>query len=408
MKDLSEAVMPMSSAGARTLTPDELLARIEASGLRGRGGGWFPAGRKWRAVRVEEGDPVVVANGAEGEPGSFKDRFVMTRRPEDVVEGLALAARAVGAPEAVVFLKRSFDDAAAALESALASAGLDEVRVRLARGDDSYIAGEETALLEALEGRRPWPRPKPPLPAAVGFEGRPTLVQNVETLARVPAAVADPEGLRASETTFVTLWGDIRRPGVYDVPLGTPISAIIESHGGGATDGIGMVFPGGPAGPPLGPEDLETPLDPDALRGVGTALGAATILVVGAAACPVAIAASVAAFFERENCGQCPPCAVGTASLARIFAGLEAGGARARDLRDLGDVARFMSDHGYCAHCRGAAAVATGFTTRFADAVQAHVRDGRCPEPGRRHPDPFAPGSPEREGIAAAVREQLR
>ena len=384
-----------------------LLDRVEASGLRGRGGGWFPAGRKWRAVRVEGGDPVVVANGAEGEPGSFKDRFVMTRRPGRVVEGLALAARTVGAREAIVFLKSSFDDAAAALESALASAGLDGLGVTLARGDDSYIAGEETALLEALEGRRPWPRPKPPLPAAVGLEGRPTLVQNVETLARVPDAVADPEAFRAGETTFVTLWGDIRRPGVYDVPLGTPIAGIIESHGGGTTDGVGMVFPGGPAGPPLGPEDLDTPLDPDALRGVGTALGAATILVVGASACPVAVAASVAAFFERENCGQCPPCAVGTASLARILGGLEAGGARARDLHDLGDVARFMSGHGYCAHCRGAAAVATGFVGRFPDAVETHLHEGRCPEPGRRHPDPFAPGSPERERVAAAVREQL-
>jgi NADH-quinone oxidoreductase subunit F len=314
----------------------------------------------------------------------------------------------VGAREAIVFLNGAFSGPAEALEAAVASASLDGLTVSLHRGDDSYIAGEETALLESLEGRRAWPRPKPPLPAAVGLNGRPTLVQNVETLARVPAAVADPRGFRGSEATLITLWGDVRRPGVYEVPLGTPISELVEDPGGGAADGVGMIFPGGPAGPPLGPGDLDAALDPDALRAKGSALGAATILVVGASACPVALAASVAAFYERENCGQCPPCAVGTASLARILGGWESGGARARDLHDLGDVARFMSGHGYCAHCRGAAAVATGFTKRFSDAVAAHAREGSCPEPGRRHPDPFAPGSPERAGVEAAVEEQLR
>ena len=163
----------------------ELVRRAQAANLRGRGGGWFPAGRKWQAVRVEEGDPVVIANGAEGEPGSIKDRFVMTRRAGAVLQGLRLAARAVGAREAIIFLKGSFDAPAAALEKAIAEARLDGVTVAILRGDDGYITGEETAVLETLEGRRPWPRPKPPLPSAVGLHGRPTLVQNVETLARV-------------------------------------------------------------------------------------------------------------------------------------------------------------------------------------------------------------------------------
>jgi len=389
-------------------SPDDLVDRLELSGLRGRGGGWFPAARKWKAVRVEEGDAVVVANGAEGEPGSFKDRYVMTRRADDVVRGLTLAARAVGAREAIVFLKSSFDGPATALAGALRSAEHDGLAVTLHRGDDSYIAGEETALLESLEGRRAWPRPKPPLPSAVGLGGRPTLVQNVETLARVPAALDDPEGFRASETTFVTLWGDVQRPGVFEVPLGTPLSRIIENQGGGAPDGIGLVFPGGPAGPPLGPGDLQTPLDPGALRDAGSALGAAALLVVGASACPLAVATSVTAFFEREHCGQCPPCAVGTASLARVFRGLESGGARPRDLHDLTDVAGFMSRHGYCAHCGSAATVATGLARRYSSAIDLHVRAGRCPDPDRRHPDPFAPGSPERGALEKAVEEQLQ
>jgi NADH:ubiquinone oxidoreductase subunit F (NADH-binding) len=243
---------------------------------------------------------------------------------------------------------------------------------------------------------------------AAGFEGRPTLVQNVETLARVPAAIQDPEAFRRTDATLVTLWGDVQRPGVYEVPLGTPLRRVINTFGGGPTDGLGLVFPGGSAGPPLTAAELDTPVDPDALRQAGTALGTAAILVVGASACPLAVAASVAAFFERENCGQCPPCAVGTTSLARILRGVETGAARPRDLRDLADVAGFMSGHGYCAHGRTAAAVATGLAERFAATVEAHMTAGTCPWPERRHPDPFAPGSPERAAVEAAVVEQLR
>ena len=268
------------------------------------------------------------------------------------------------------------------------------------------MTGEETALLETLEGRRPWPRPKPPLPAAVGYRGRPTLVQNVETLARAKSAIADPEGYRRGETTLVTLWGDVRRPGVHEVRLGTPLGEVIDGPGGGATEPIGLVFPGGPAGAPLGASDLDVLLDPDSLREKGTALGTGAILVVGASACPLAVAASVAGFFERENCGQCPPCAVGTASLARILRAVESGAARPRDLADLHEVAAFMFGHGYCAHCRTAAAVATGMARRLAGAVTAHVDGAGCPR--LRHPDPFAPGSAERAAVEAAVEEQLR
>ena len=397
----------MATPPLHALPPDALLERLLASGLRGRGGGWFETARKWQAVRVEGGEPLVVANGAEGEPGSFKDRHVMRHRPADVVAGLLLAARAVGAREAIVFLKGSFDGPAATLSQALAAAPLDGLSVAIHRGDDGYVTGEETALLEALEGRRPWPRPKPPLPAAVGFRGRPTLVQNVETLARVPSALADPRAYRESETTLVTVWGDVRQPGVHEARLGTPLRQVID-QAGGATEAIGLVFPGGPAGGPLGPADLDVPLDPGALRAKGTALGTGAILVVGASACPLAVAASVAGFFERENCGQCPPCSVGTASLARVLRAVESGGGRPRDLRDLHDVAGFMSGHGYCAHCRTAAAVATGMARSFADALALHLESGGCPWPDRRHPDPFAPGSPERAAVEAAAQEQLR
>jgi NADH-quinone oxidoreductase subunit F len=385
---------------------ENLIERVREANLRGRGGAWFPAARKWQAVRAEALDPftgpgrppVVVANGAEGEPGSIKDRHLMTTRPAQVIEGLVLAARAVGAREAIVFLKGSFAGPAKALEGALGSVPLGGLDVAIRHGDDSYVAGEETAALEALEGRRAWPRPKPPLPAASGFHGRPTLVQNVETLARVPAAVADPAGFRAAEATLVSLWGHVKRPGVCEVKLGTPLAQVIEDHGGGATDGVGLLFPAGPSAAPLDAGQAGTALDPDALRAAGSGLGTASLLVLGAHVCPVSVAASLAGFFEREACGQCPPCTVGTANLARILRAVEAGEARGADLGHLAAAAGFMTGHGYCAHSRTAAASVTGLLARFRADVDAHIAARGCPRPEGRC-DPFAPGSPERTAI---------
>ncbi len=384
------------------LGPEDLIARLSASGLRGRGGGWFPAARKWHAVRVEGGTPLVVGNGAEGEPGSVKDRFVMTRRPRDVVRGLVLAARATGAREAVLFLKGSFRRPAEALASALREVPLDGLDVRIRQGDEGYITGEETALLESLEGRRAWPRPKPPLPAAVGYQGRPTLVQNVETLARVPEAVRDPEAFRAGEKTLVSVWGHVRRPGAYEVALGTPLGRVVDEEAGGPTDGIGMVFPAGPSAAPLTAGDLDVPLGPETLRARGSGLGTGSILVIGRGACPLAVATSLAAFFERESCGQCPPCAVGAQTLARIVRSVEAGEARARDLSSLAEAAGFMKDHGYCAHGRTGAAAVSALLARFPEEVRRHLEDRACPH-GGAPADPFHPESPERMAIEATA-----
>jgi NADH-quinone oxidoreductase subunit F len=224
-------------------------------------------------------------------------------------------------------------------------------------------------------------------------------VQNVETLSRVGAAVADPQAYRRGETTLVSLWGHVARPGVYEVALGTPLARIVAEHGGGAPEGIGMIFPAGPSGTPLAPAQADTPLDPDALRAAGSALGTASVLVIGERVCPLAVGASLAAFFERESCGQCPPCTVGSAGLARTLRAVEAGTARARELHDLAEVAGFMKDHGYCAHSRTAALSVTGLLARFAGDVEAHLSAGRCPRTDATPCDPFANGSPERRAI---------
>jgi NADH-quinone oxidoreductase subunit F len=252
-----------------------------------------------------------------------------------------------------------------------------------------------------LEGQRPWPRPKPPLPAAVGYRARPTLVHNVETLLRVPGALADPAGFREKDATFVSLWGDVARPGLYEVRLGTPLRVIVESLGGGAPDGVACVFPGGPSSPPLAEAGLDTPLDPEALRASGSSLGTAALLVVGRSRPPFGLATALSGFFTRESCGQCPPCVRGTESLHKIARALRSGEARVQDVTDLGEVAGFMGMHGYCAHCRAAAASVTRLVS-LNDAKVSAVIGGGAAEPASEY-DPFAPGSPERAAIEAVL-----
>ena len=372
--------------------PADLVDRIVRSGLSGRGGGAFPAGLKWRAVRREGAARLVVGNGAEGEPGSIKDRFVMARRADELLLGLAIAARAVGAREAVVFLKGAFETAARSLEAARDRLGL-ELPIRVHRGPDAYVAGEETAILESLEGRTAWPRPKPPYPAAVGFLGAPTLIQNVETLSCVPAAAADPEAFQATPRRLVSLWGHVQRPGVYEVEGATTIRRAIEELAGGATDGVSMVFPSGPSAPPLLEDELDTALDPEAIGARGSALGTASLLVVGKSSDPFTVLGSLAAFFERESCGQCPPCTVGTASLHRIVG--TAAERRGQDAADLATAAGFMDGHGYCAHCRTAARSVTGLFARAREGFAARPDAGAC--------RPFDPDSPELAAIEAVA-----
>jgi NADH-quinone oxidoreductase subunit F len=195
----------------------------------------------------------------------------------------------------------------------------------------------------------------------------------------------------------------VKRPGVYEVRLGTPLVRIVEEQGGGARDGIGMLFPAGPSAAPLPPERAELPLDPAALRAAGSGLGTASLLVIGRSACPLAVAASLSGFFEREACGQCPPCTLGTRSLARVLRDVEAGEARAKDLQDLSEAAGFMAGHGYCAHGRTAAASVTGLLATWREELRAHLESRACPRRGSAL-DPFAEGSPEREAIEGPFR----
>lgn len=379
-------------------TPEALL-QLSASGLRGRGGSWFEAHRKWRAVLAEGSAPLVVANGGEGEPGSIKDRFIMRTRPADVLAGLDLARRTLGATQAWVYLKGSFEEEHRRLQVALKTAGLGE-SITIHRGDDTYVGGEETALLESIEGRVAWPRPKPPRPASVGLFGKPTLVQNVDTLVRVPAAIRQGAEFGAANTLTLTVWGDVRSPGAYEVPVGRTIRSVIEAEGGGATAPIGLVFPNGAHSMPLLPAELDIPLDPGSLAAAGRPLGTASILVLDSDTSAYSVLESIARFFERVACGQCPPCVLGTTNLRSLVTGDRPPTIRLAPQTALREAASFMSMHGYCGHARAGAAAVTGLFARFENEVMLRLRGGGTAA-GTRDRDPFAPGSSERAALDA-------
>lgn len=312
---------------ARTLGPLGVIEIVEASGLRGRGGAAFPTGRKWRLVREAAGDgKYLVVNGAEGEPGSMKDRTAMARVPHAVIEGMVLAAYATGALEVKVYVNDEFDDAVAAMRAALAEAREAGLLSRLSHvpltvdlipETHVYIAGEETALLNVLMGKPAVPWHKPPYPTEKGLNGLPTAVNNVETLAQAACAVRlGADAYRAQTPMLFSVSGDVAKPGVHEFPLGTPLSSLIEAAGGMARgQAFQAVLPGGYSSPMLGPEHLHIPLDYDAVQAAGSGLGC-SIIVVGESRSLASVAYDVMEFFARESCGRCPTCVRGTRGLA--------------------------------------------------------------------------------------------
>lgn len=363
-----------------------LIELVTASGLRGRGGGGFPTGRKLAAVAAGRRRPVVVANGAEGEPVSFKDKLLLRRAPHLVLDGAALAAAAVGAREVVLALDRSAGE-----EIGVVSGALDERRDRglswrLAVVPTGFVTGEETALLSALEGRDPKPTFTPPRPFERGLRGAPTLVQNVETLAHV-ALVArhGPDWFRALGTrqepgsALFTVSGAVARPGVYEAAFGTPIRALVE-QAGGVRGSAGAFLIGGFFGSWVDPAAAQglSVLDADLDR-AGAALGAGAVVVLPAAACGLDQSARVARYLAEESAGQCGPCVHGLAALAGALETLAAGHGDSRH-----DALRWLEQvrgRGACRHPDGAARFVESSLEVFAGEVELHLQ-GRCS--GRR------------------------
>ncbi|WP_167099566.1 NADH-ubiquinone oxidoreductase-F iron-sulfur binding region domain-containing protein [Mycobacterium sp. DL592] len=365
---------------------ETLLGDVERSGLLGRGGAAFPLAVKLRTVRAAHlrGHPtVVVANGEEGEPASVKDRWLLRHRPHLIIDGVRLAARVVGAAHAYIYVSDSA--AAAAVDAALAEVGFDTLgglEVSVVTVSPGYVAGEETAAVRVINGGPAKPTDKPPRPFQHGVAGHPTLVSNVETLANLPyllahgAAQFRAAGTDASPGTFlVTVTGAGRPAGLYEIPHGLPFTELLALHGVSAESVRGALMGGYFAGL-LDRRVLGTTLDHETLRAAGSGLGCGAIAVL-TDECPVAVAASVLAYFDRENAGQCGSCFNGTAAMAAAAGALRDGAAGAEDVARLRRWSQVLRGRGACATLDGAANVAASLLAQFPDLVEQHL-SGAC------------------------------
>ncbi len=379
-------------------TAQELVDLVEASGLRGRGGAAFPTGRKWRSVAARRGPRALLVNAAESEPASAKDRYLLLHRPHLVLEGALLAARAIDAREVVLYLHDGDPATRASLDLALQelrAARVRAPRLRLVTAPPGYVAGEASAAVRRANGGPAKPTFKPPRPSERGVGNRPTLVQNVETLANVPLIARHGSdwfrevGVESLPgTLLVTLSGAVARPGVYETPSGVPLHWLLDHLGGGVAAGrsvqallVGGYFAGWLRGGAL---DMDARLEPDSLRSWGVALGSAAIVVVPDSVCGLAQAARLMRFFADESALQCGPCTHGTRAMAQVFANLVRGTVRPEEIDRLRLWAeRMLPGRGACGHLDGAAIAARTALHAFSDEIIQHARHGGCGRPER-------------------------
>ncbi len=380
---------------------EELIEMVKKSGLRGRGGAGFPAGVKW-GFMPRDSDVVkyVCVNTDEGEPGTFKDRELVEKDPHQVIEGTIIASYAVGAQRAFVYIRGEFFTGVKRWVKAIADAYergflgkniLDSgfsLDLSVHRGAGAYICGEETALIESLEGKRGEPRLKPPYPAQRGLFGKPTLVHNVETLCNVPHIVLrGPEWYASIGTPKSTgpkifcVSGHVNRPGNYELPLGTALREIIYEHAGGVKGGraIKAVIPGGSSTPMLRPDQLDTPMDFESLAAAGSMLGTGAIIVIAEGTCMVDVARRTARFFAHESCGRCTPCRIGTQHLHETLERIEAGSGRPGDIELLHSLCDGIQGNTFCPLGDAAVAPIRSSLDLFRDEYEAHIAQHRCP-----------------------------
>ncbi len=381
--------------------PDNVIETIEKSGLRGRGGGGFPTGRKWRFTAANRGGKsYVVCNGDEGDPGAFMDRSVMEGDPHKLLEGMAIAAFAIGADEGYIYVRAEYPLAIKRLRKAIKDAeernflgknimgsnfSLD---IHIKEGAGAFVCGEETALIASIEGERGMPRPKPPFPANKGLFGRPTLINNVETLANVPVIIlkgADwfsQMGTATSKgTKTFALTGDVNNTGLIEVPMGTTLREIIFDIGGGMRDGkkFKAVQIGGPSGGCLTEEHLDIPMDYDNLIKAGAMVGSGGLVVMSDKTCIVEVARFFMNFTQHESCGKCVPCREGTKNLLKILEKIVAGKGEMKDLEELEELAKVVKDGSLCGLGKTAPNPVLSTLKYFKDEYIAHIKDKKCP-----------------------------
>ena len=388
-------------AKAFETTPEEVIKLISEAGLRGRGGAGFPTGRKWALTRECAEQPrYFVMNGGEDEPGSKKDRVLMEYLPHLVVEGAIIAAYAVGAAKVFFYINARYDAATRAITHALAEAkragycgqniggsnfSLD---IEIVPAPHNYVAGEDTAVLEVIEGKAPLPRQKPPFPVTVGLFGKPTSVNNVETVANVAPIIlhgvdwyrrfGTPE---SPGTMIFSLGDDVKRPGIYELPYGTTLRYLIEACGGGTRDDkkIKAIMPAAPSSAFLPADKIDTPLDPNSMREAGSALGCGVVRVISEGTCMVEEVLKVSEFFTAESCGQCPACRMETNTLTALLKKVQQGQGGQPILEQFGKILAFNKGKGFCNLIAMPGPPIESAIKLFPDDFAAHLNTGRCP-----------------------------
>jgi NADH-quinone oxidoreductase subunit F len=380
------------------MTRDEVQAQLDASGIRGRGGAGFQMGKKASFIPKGPMDKYLVCNADESEPGAFKDRELMQKNPHQLIEGIVIGAYAVEANRAFIFVRGEYDRVADILDAAVAEAEaagyigariLDsdhDLSLVVHRGAGAYICGEETALLDALEGKRGNPRLKPPFPANQGLYQGPTLINNVETLATVPHIVAmggeeyAKLGIETSTgTKVVSVSGCVRRPGNYEVELGIPVRELIYDLAGGPPEGreVKFFFPGGSSAPVLTAEDLDLPYDFDSMAKAGSMLGSGSIIVVDDSVPVMDVARKVAKFYAHESCGKCTPCREGTNWTVKMLERMDAGEATPMDLDILAGVQEQILGNCLCVLGDSMAMPIGSMVAKFRGEFEAHIEAAR-------------------------------
>ena len=376
--------------------PDEIIELVKKSGLRGRGGAGFPTGRKWGFVPKDASRPkYLVCNADEGEPGTFKDREIIEGDPHQLIEGIIISSYALGAHRAYIYIRGEFTRGAEVLNQALAESreagflGEDilgsgfRLEVCVHRGAGAYICGEETALLESLEGKRGMPRLKPPHPVAAGLYSSPTVINNVETLANIPHIVnngaewfAGIGTAQSAGTKIFCLSGDVNKPGNYEAPMGTPLRKLLEAAGG-IKDGqrLKAFFPGGPSTFMLTDAHLDVPMDFESLQKAGSMLGSGAIIVLREDRCIAKVVMRLLQFFKEESCGKCTPCREGTDWMVKIYQRMMNGRGRKEDLDLLLDLSDNMRIS-FCPLGVGAAMPVVSSLTHFRKEYEEHIARG--------------------------------
>lgn len=392
---------------ALKMEPKAIIDEVKASGLRGRGGAGFPTGTKWTFL-PENGEPrYLLCNADEGEPGTFKDRIMLERAPHQLIEGMIISAFAVKSAKSYIYVRGEYQMCIRKLEKAIREAydagflGKNILGsgfthdMDVYSGAGAYICGEETGMISSLEGKKGQPKLKPPFPAVQGYLAKPTIVNNVETLAAVSLILRDGAAAyrkfgteKSPGTKLFSVSGNVRKPGVYEVPLGYPLADLIQVECGGLEPGrrLKAVIPGGSSAPVLTAEEaMKATMDYECLQGMGTMLGSGAVIVIDDSNCMVDLLKVIMHFYHHESCGQCTPCREGTGWLHKIVHSIVSGEGRLQDVDLIPRVSRQMMGRTICALSDAAAMPAISFVEKFRDEFEFFVREGRSKVKGHLH-----------------------